>query len=61
MKPPTVDGGRVAISEPDIAVLQQMLDKLLLVPHRELEPDMVVMMTKCMMSIYHIGNMIVMH
>ena len=61
MKPPTVDGGRVAISEPDIAVLQQMLDKLLLVPQRKLEPDMIGIPTKCMMTIYHIGNMAVMH
>ena len=34
---------------------------LLLVPHRELEPDMIVMTAKCIMTMYHIGNMIVMH
>ena len=38
-----------------------MLVNLLQVPRRELEPDMIVMATKCMMIIYHIGNMIVMH
>ena len=58
---PTVDGGRGDTSESDIDVLQQMLDKLLLVPQRVLEPDMIVMTTKYMMTIYHIGNMIVMH
>ena len=34
---PTVDGARVDAAEADIAVLQQMLYKLLLVPQRELE------------------------
>ena len=37
---PTVDGARVDAAESNIAVLQQMLYKLLLVPQRELELGM---------------------
>ena len=38
-----------------------MLNKLLLDLQRDLEPSAIGMTTKCMMTIYHIGNMIVMH
>ena len=58
---PTVDGARVDAAESDIAVLQQMLDKLLLVPQRELELCMIDIPTKCMNAMDHIGNIIVMH
>ena len=58
---PTVDGARVDAAESDIAVLQQMLYKLLLVPQRELELGMIGIPTKCMMTMHHIGNIIVMH
>ena len=40
MRSPTVDGARVDAAESNIAVLQQMLYKLLLVPQRELELGM---------------------
>ena len=61
VKSRTVDGARVDAAESDIAVLQQMLDKLLLVPQRELEFGMIDIPTKCMMTMDHIGNIIVMH
>ena len=61
VKSPTVDGARVDAAKSDIAVLQQMLDKLLLVPQRELELGMIGIPTKCMMTMHHIGNIIVMH
>ena len=38
-----------------------MLNKLLLDLQRELEPSAIGMTTKCMMTIYDIGNMIVMN
>ena len=38
-----------------------MLNKLLLDLQRDLKPSVIGMTTKCMMTIYHIGNMIVMH
>ena len=40
--------------------LKQMLGKLLLVTQRELGLDMVGMMTKCMKTMHHIGNIVVM-
>ena len=40
-------------AESDIAVLQQMLYKLLLVPQRELELGMIGIPTKCMMTMHH--------
>ena len=61
VKSPTVDGARVDAAKSDIAVLQQMLDKLLLVPQRELELGMIGIPTKCMMTMNHIGNIVVMH
>ena len=57
---PTVDGARVDAAGSDIAVLQQMLYKLLLVPLRELELGMIGIPTKCMMTMHHIGDIIVM-
>ena len=57
---PTVDSARVDAVESDIAVLQQMLYKLLLVPPRELELGMIGAPTKCMMTMHHIGVIIVM-
>ena len=60
VKSPTVDGARVDAAKSDIAVLQQMLDKLLLVPQRELELGMIGIPTKCMMTMHHIGDIIVM-
>ena len=59
-KSPTVDGARVDAAESDIAVLQQMLQKLLLPPQRELELGMSGIPTECMMTMNHIGNIIVM-
>ena len=41
--------------------IPQMLNKLVLDLQRELEPSAIGMTTKCMMTIYHIGNMVVMH
>ena len=38
-----------------------MLDKLLLVTQRKLELDMIGMTTKCMKTMNHIGNIVVMH
>ena len=38
-----------------------MLDKLLLVTRRELGLDMIGMTTKCMKTMHHIGNIVVMH
>ena len=38
-----------------------MLNKLLLDLQRDLKPSVIGMTTKCMMTIYHIGNMIVMN
>jgi len=38
-----------------------MLNKLVLDLQRELEPSAIGMTSKCMMTIYHIGNMVVMH
>ena len=61
VKSPTVDGARVDAAESNIAVLQQMLYKLLLVPQRELELGMIGIPTKCMMTMHHIGDIIVMH
>ena len=61
VKSPTVDGARVDAAESDTAVLQQMLDKLLLVTRRELGLDMIAMTTKCMKTMHHIGNIVVMH
>ena len=61
VKSPTVDGARVDAAESDIAVLQQMLYKLLLVPQRELELGVIGIPTKCMMTMHHIGDIIVMH
>ena len=40
VRAPTVDDARADAAESDIAVLQQMLYKLLLVPQRELELGM---------------------
>ena len=61
VRSPTDDDARANAAESDIAVLQQMLDKLLLVPHRELELGMIGIPTKCMMTMNHIGNIVVMH
>ena len=61
MKSPTDDGARFDAAKSDSTVLQQMLDKLLLVPQRELELDMIGIPTKCMMTMNHIGSIIVMH
>ena len=61
MESPTVDGARVDAAKSDIAVLQQMLDKLLLVPEKELELGMIGIPTKCMRTMYHIGDIIVVH
>ena len=57
---PTDDDACANAAESDIAVLQQVLYKLLLVPQRELELGMVGIPTKCMMTMNHIGNIIVM-
>ena len=40
MRSPTVDGARVDAAESELAVLQPMLYKLLLVPQKELELGM---------------------
>ena len=60
MRSPTDDDARANAAESDIAVLQQMLYKLLLVPQRELELGMIGIPTKCMMTMHHIGDIIVM-
>ena len=60
MRSPTVDGARVDAAESDIAVLQQMLYKLLLVLQGEFERGMIGIPTKCMMTMHHIGDIIVM-
>ena len=61
VRSPTVDGARVDAAESNIAVLQQMLYKLLLAPQRELELGMIGIPTKCMMTMHHIGDIMVMH
>ena len=57
---PTDDDACANAAESDIAVLQQMLYKLLLVPQRELELGMIGIPTTCMMTMHHIGDIIVM-
>ena len=57
---PTDDDACANAAEGDIAVLQQMLYKLLLVLQGEFERGMIGIPTKCMMTMHHIGDIIVM-